>query len=45
LQVARTWGLRNTAINRLLWTPQGVQLVGWADERHLDQGTREETSA
>ena len=44
LQVARSWGLRNTAINRLLWTPQGLQLVGWADERHLDLDTREESS-
>jgi probable phosphoglycerate mutase len=44
LQVARTWKLRNTAINRLLWTPQGWQMVGWADERHLDQGTREESN-
>ena len=44
LQVARTWKLRNTAINRLLWTPQGLQMVGWADERHLDQGTREESN-
>jgi probable phosphoglycerate mutase len=44
LQVERSWGLRNTAINRLLWTPQGLQLVGWADERHLDAGAREESS-
>ena len=44
LQVARSWGLRNTAINRLLWTPQGLQLVGWADERHLDTDVREESS-
>ena len=44
LQVARCWGLRNTAINRLLWTPQGLQLVGWADERHLDLDAREESS-
>ena len=45
LQTARTWGLRNTAINRLLWTPQGLQLVGWADERHLDGQAREEKGA
>jgi probable phosphoglycerate mutase len=44
LQAARSWGLRNTAINRLLWTPQGLQLVGWADERHLDVLAREESS-
>ncbi len=45
LQAPRTWGLRNTAINRLLWTPQGLQLVGWADERHLDSQAREEKGA
>ena len=46
LQAPRTWGLRNTAINRLLWTPEGLQLVGWADERHLDnKEAREENSA
>ena len=46
LQAPRTWGLRNTAINRLLWTPEGLQLVGWADERHLDHNeAREENSA
>ena len=45
LQTARTWGLRNTAINRLLWTPHGLQLVGWADERHLDGQAREEKGA
>jgi probable phosphoglycerate mutase len=44
LQVTRSWGLRNTAINRLLWTSQGLQLVGWADERHLDIDAHEESS-
>lgn len=32
----RTWELGNAAINRLLWTPEGMTLVGWADSRHLD---------
>lgn len=32
----RTWELSNAAINRLLWTPEGLTLVGWADTRHLD---------
>lgn len=36
LQAPRTWALGNTAINRLLWTPQGFSLVGWADTQHLD---------
>jgi probable phosphoglycerate mutase len=35
LQAPRTWTLTNTAINRLLWTPQSVSLVGWADTSHL----------
>ena len=42
LQAPRTWTLTNTAINRLLWTPQGVSLVGWADTSHLDESTRDE---
>ena len=36
LQAARTWALGNAAINRLLWSPQGFTLVGWADVAHLD---------
>ena len=45
LQVARSWALRNTAVNRLMWTPQGLKLVGWADERHLEDISRDDTSA
>jgi hypothetical protein len=26
-----------TVINRLLWTREGLTLVGWADEAHLEQ--------
>ncbi len=40
----RTWTLGNAAINRLLWTPDAVTLVGWADTQHLDTPTRDETS-
>ncbi len=36
VQAPRTWHLGNAAINRLLWTPQGLTLVGWSDTRHLD---------
>ena len=36
LQAPRTWQLANAAINRLLWTPDGLTLVGWADTQHLD---------
>ena len=37
VQAARTWQLPNTAVNRLLWTPEGLSLVGWADTTHLDE--------
>ena len=37
LHAARTWELGNAAINRLLWTPQGLSLVGWADTQHLGE--------
>lgn len=36
LQAPRSWALGNAAINRLLWTPDGLTLVGWSDTRHLD---------
>jgi probable phosphoglycerate mutase len=45
LQAPRTWQLPNTAVNRLLWTPEGLSLVGWADTTHLEGGTRDETTA
>lgn len=41
----RTWELANAGINRLLWAPQGLSLVGWSDTRHLEQGWRDETTA
>ena len=45
IQAPRTWELGNAAINRLLWTPNGLTLVGWADQRHLDaQVVLDETS-
>ncbi len=45
LQAPRTWSLPNTAVNRLLWTPEGLSLVGWADTSHLDGRSRDETTA
>ncbi|CAB5718089.1 Phosphoglyceromutase [Delftia tsuruhatensis] len=42
LQAPRTWALGNAAINRLLWTPQGLGLVGWGDVQHLEGGARDE---
>ena len=43
LQAPRSWELPNTAINRLLWSPEGLSLVGWADTGHLQTGQPEET--
>lgn len=45
IQAPRTWQLSNAAINRLLWTPDGLTLVGWADTQHLDNAARDETTA
>ena len=42
LQAPRTWELANAAINRLLYTPQGFALVGWADTFHLDESSADE---
>ena len=44
LQAPRSWHLGNAAINRLLWTPDGVTLVGWGDTSHLEEATLDETS-
>ncbi|MDB5966179.1 MAG: Phosphoglycerate mutase [Polaromonas sp.] len=45
IQAPRTWALGNAAINRLLWTPEGLTLVGWADSQHLDDDSAvDETS-
>ena len=44
LQAPRTWQLPNPAVNRLLWTPEGLSLVGWADTTHLEGRSRDETS-
>lgn len=45
LQAPRTWHLGNAAINRLLWTPEGLTLVGWGDTGHLEEATLDEGSA
>ena len=47
-QAPRTWHLGNAAINRLLWTPEGLSLVGWGDVAHLQeapQGSRDESTS
>ena len=43
IQAPRTWALGNAAINRLLWTPEGFTLVGWADTQHLDGGALDDS--
>jgi 2,3-bisphosphoglycerate-dependent phosphoglycerate mutase len=45
LQAPRTWELGNAAINRLLWTREGLTLVGWSDTLHLDNDARDEFTA
>ena len=42
IQAPRTWTLGNAAINRLLWTPEGFTLIGWADTQHLDEDVLDE---
>jgi probable phosphoglycerate mutase len=41
----RTWELPNGAINRLLWTPDGLTLVGWSDTQHLDHEAADENTS
>ena len=36
LDAARTWQLGNAAINRLLYSGEGLAMVGWNDNRHLE---------
>ena len=45
IQAARTWDLGNATINRLLWTPDGLAILGWADNHHLDDTTLDESTA
>ncbi|MDN3918678.1 histidine phosphatase family protein [Roseateles violae] len=42
LQAPRSWELGNAAINRLLYSPQGLSLVGWNDQFHLDDRSLDE---
>jgi probable phosphoglycerate mutase len=44
LRAPRSWQLGNASINRLLLTPQGLTLVGWADTGHLDAAVHDEFS-
>ena len=40
----RTWTMGNASINRLLWTPRGLTVVGWADTSHLDDEWHDEVT-
>ncbi|MCX7660056.1 MAG: histidine phosphatase family protein [Caldimonas manganoxidans] len=45
LRAPRTWELANASVNRLLYTPEGFTLVGWADTQHLHDVALDETLA
>jgi probable phosphoglycerate mutase len=42
LDAPRSWQIGNASINRLLYTPQGFVLIGWADDQHLDGAALDE---
>lgn len=44
-RATRTWTLGNASINRLLWTPQAMTIVGWADTSHLDDEWQDEAAS
>lgn len=44
LQAARSWTLGNATINRLLYSTQGLSLIGWNDDLHLDGLSLDEIS-
>jgi probable phosphoglycerate mutase len=45
MEAPRDWTLVNAAINRLLWTPQGLTMVCWSDSAHLEDEWMDETTA
>ena len=45
IRAPRTWTLGNASINRLLWTPEGMTVIGWADTSHLDDEWQDEATA
>ncbi len=45
LGAPRTWTVGNASINRLLWTPQGLSIVGWSDTAHLEDEWQDEATA
>ena len=45
ISAPRSWSLTNTAINRLLWSPESLTLVNWGDTRHLEKDSLDESTA
>lgn len=39
LTAPRSWTIGNATINRLLYSPDGLTMVGWADDGHLAAGS------
>jgi probable phosphoglycerate mutase len=35
IEAPRSWKVANASINRLLYSPEGLSMVGWADDLHL----------
>ncbi len=42
LAAPRSWPVANATVNRLLWTPQGLTMVGWNDASHLQAGANDQ---
>jgi probable phosphoglycerate mutase len=45
LQAPRSWTLGNATINRLLYSPAGLSVVGWNDDNHLNGLALDESAA
>jgi probable phosphoglycerate mutase len=44
IEAPRSWVLGNASINRLLWSPDSLTLVGWSDTQHLNDEPLDEAS-
>ena len=44
IRAPRTWLLGNASINRLLWTPDSLTVVGWSDTAHLENEWTDEAA-
>ena len=45
IRAPRTWLLGNASINRLLWTPDSLTVVGWSDTAHLENEWTDQAAA